>query len=128
MNAFAIAIILSVGCQSEPSTLREQAEQAQENLEQAREEAAEIVADSEEDAVEMVADARENASDKIQQAQQKATGMVASAKKGLDQKLDELSAEQSVVPSETIPVNDSQNVRTESSDFNPPEVTDEPSQ
>ncbi|WP_345682833.1 hypothetical protein [Novipirellula caenicola] len=89
--ATAALMIGSLGCQSEPTTPREEAEQAQENLEAARERAAEIVAESEEEAVDMIADAREEAAAEVRDAKEKAKTMVQDAEEELTLKLNELS-------------------------------------
>lgn len=87
-----------VGCQNEPMTLREQAEQAQENLQDAREQATEVIAESEEQAVDIVADARADAQQKMQQGKRQAADIIADAKSELTEKLDELSASQNLQP------------------------------
>lgn len=81
---------LSAGCQSEPTTLREEAEQARENLSETREEAAEIVDEAQEDAVDNLADARQDASENIDEAKRDAEQMVEEAETELDQKLNQL--------------------------------------
>ncbi len=93
-----------VGCDNEPTTLREEAEQAQEKLEEAREEAAEIVSESEEEAVQRMADAREKAQDELEQARQEATGMVREAETDLQRKMDQLG-EVELEPEPTPPGN-----------------------
>ncbi len=94
------------GCQNEPTTLREEAERAQENLEVAREQAAEVIADSEEEAVEIVADARQKSREGIQEAKREAGNIIADAKENLTDKLDELGEStviESEVSSENLP-------------------------
>lgn len=89
---FGIALLsaLLCGCQSEPTTLRGEAELAQEELEDARARAAEVIAESEEDAVEMVADARQDAGQSIQDANVEASQTVANAEQKLNEKLNQL--------------------------------------
>jgi hypothetical protein len=81
----------SVGCDQEPTTLREEAEQAQEELEETREDAAEMVDETEEDAVDNLADARQDAKENIREAKREATEMVEAAEADLDRKLEQLS-------------------------------------
>ena len=94
MKAHHLATVLFIaviGCNDEPTTLRGQAEQAQEDLEEARVQAAELVAESEEDAVEIVADAREEAQEEVLDAKREADRIVAGAKEELNEKMEELS-------------------------------------
>ncbi len=94
MNAIRpvfLTCLLIVGCNSEPTTPREQAEQAQEDLQAAREQATRIINESEEEAVDIVADAREAAREQVQDAKQEAADIVADAEQNLNQKLDALS-------------------------------------
>ncbi|EMB18656.1 hypothetical protein [Rhodopirellula europaea] len=93
------ACITTIGCQSEPTTMREQAEQAQENLEAARDKAAEIVAESEEEAVERVAEARDEARDDIIEAKREASELIEDAKQNLEYRLDELADEKEILVS-----------------------------
>ncbi|WP_145391593.1 ATP synthase subunit B family protein [Stieleria neptunia] len=90
--------LLIVGCQGEPTTLREEAEQAQENLEDARVQAAEVIADSEEEAVDIVADARVEAKEEMQDAKREAAKMISDAKEELTEKLDALGKSSTVDP------------------------------
>lgn len=80
-----------IGCNQEPETPREKAEQAQKELEEAREDAAEMIADAEEDAVETVSDAREEADDDLQKTKRKAAETVEDAEQNLEARLDQLS-------------------------------------
>ncbi len=90
-SIIAISLCLGIcGCQNEPTTLREEAEQAQENLEVAREKAVEVIAESEEEAVEIVADARLEAQEEMQEAKREAGNIIADAKENLTEKLNEL--------------------------------------
>ncbi|EMI17441.1 secreted protein [Rhodopirellula maiorica SM1] len=91
LAAVATLLISCLGCQSEPTTPREEAEQAQENLESARERAAEIVAESEEEAVDIIADAREEAAAEVRDAKETAETMVQDAEEELTVKLNDLS-------------------------------------
>ncbi len=103
-TAFTFLAIATVGCHQEPTTLRGQAEQAQEELADAREDAAEMVANSEENAVDQIADAREDAQEKIQRSKRKAVGIVEDAKSNLTRKLDRL--EDTGIPDATNPASD----------------------
>ncbi|EMI45123.1 hypothetical protein [Rhodopirellula sp. SWK7] len=97
--------LLSLGCSGEPDTLRGQAEQAQQELEEAREDAASIIAESEENAVEIVADAREEAREQIEDAKREASEAVTDAEQKLERKIEALK--QSTVvddPEQTNPV------------------------
>ncbi len=91
LAASAALTLCFSGCQSEPTTPREEAERAQENLESARERAAEIVAESEEEAVDIIADAREEAAAEVRDAKRDAKTMVQDAEEELTLKLNELS-------------------------------------
>ncbi|TWT48037.1 hypothetical protein Pla22_50370 [Rubripirellula amarantea] len=99
-----LSCLAIAGCQGEPTTLREEAELAQENLDDARQRAAELVAESEADAVEIVADARDAAEERILDAKRDANVIVADAQEELTEKLDELSEKRVVEP---VPVDDS---------------------
>src|SRR6056297_1271525 len=115
MRYFSILVAASLlicGCDSEPTTLREEAEMAQENLADAREEAAEIVAESEEDAVEMVADARQDAQQEVADAQGEATAMIQNAKQDLDRKMQQLESTETIVSEEPIPTDESSDPET----------------
>tara|TARA_R110002073_G_scaffold7245_11_gene41395 strand:+ start:1197 stop:1562 length:366 start_codon:yes stop_codon:yes gene_type:complete len=91
LAATAALTVCCVGCQSEPTTPREEAEQAQENLESARERAAELVAESEEEAVDIIADAREEAAAEVRDAKREAESIVQNAEEELTLKLNDLS-------------------------------------
>ncbi len=112
-------ILLVNGCQSEPTTPQERAEQAQADLAEAREDAAEIIAQSEEEAVEIVADARREAKQEIADAKRDAEDIVYEAERDLQQSMKALEA--NIVPkpevdsdSETgAPVPRAQDNRTE---------------
>ncbi|QEF99280.1 hypothetical protein Mal15_33420 [Stieleria maiorica] len=98
-----IGILFVSGCQSEPTTPLERAEQAQENLAEAREDAAEIIANSEEEAVEIVADARREAKQEIADAKRDAADIVAEAERDLQQSMTELEA--NIVPKSDADLN-----------------------
>lgn len=89
--AVSVFLIAFAGCQGEPTTPREEAEQAQENLEDARVRAAEMLAESEEDAVEIIADAKEDAQEEIQDGKREAAEIISDAKQELTETLDKLS-------------------------------------
>lgn len=97
VGLIALGLLVS-GCRNEPSTLREEAEQAQENLEAAREEAADLIAESEEEAVEVVVDARQDAEEMVRDAKQQASSLVQDAEQDLTQKLDELGDPTAINP------------------------------
>ncbi len=82
--------LTSLGCQNEPMTPHEEAEQAQDNLENARVHAAEVIADSEEEAVEIIADAKAEAQEEMQDATREADKIISDAKEDLTEKLNEL--------------------------------------
>ena len=108
----ATAALLS-GCKSEPMTLRDEAERAQENLAEAREQAAEIVAESEEEAVDIIADARQQAKQEVRAATEEADVLVQDAKQDLDAVLNELSnAPQSIKTSPPAKADAGQRQRT----------------
>ena len=100
IKTFVLLSILSVGCNNEPKTLREEAEQARENLAETREEAAELVDDAQEDAVDNLADTRQEAEESITEAKREAEEMVDDAEMELEQKLDQLG-------DQTLPLKDS---------------------
>ncbi|KAA5541353.1 ATP synthase F0 subunit B [Roseiconus nitratireducens] len=91
--------LFAAGCgREEPQTLREQAQAAQEELEQAREDAAELIADSEDEAVEILSDARDDAEQEVRDAKQEADEMVNQAERKLNQKLEQLTEDELVKP------------------------------
>lgn len=94
-----LACVILVGCENEPDTLREQAEQAQQNLEETRDEAAELVAESEANAVEIVADARQEAREEIRSAKEEAREQIKDAETRLEAKLE--AFDESTVPATT---------------------------
>jgi len=68
---FAAALTALGGCQSdEPMSDREEAEVAQEDLEDAREEAADVIAEAEEESVEVLSEAQGEAKQMVQEAKQ----------------------------------------------------------
>lgn len=85
------ATAFAVGCNQEPETPREKAEQAQKELEKAREDAAEMIAEAEDEAVETVSDAREDAESDLQKAKREAAEKVEKAERDLEDELDQLS-------------------------------------
>jgi F0F1-type ATP synthase membrane subunit b/b' len=91
IQAMALVLCLTfLGCQNEPMTPREEAEQAQDNLEKARVHAAEVIAESEEEAVEIIADAKADAQEEVKDATRQASEIISDAKEDLTQKLNEL--------------------------------------
>lgn len=101
----AAALITSMtGCgPGEPLTDREQAERAQENLEQVREDAAETIAEAEEEAAEVVAEAEEEAVDMVGQAKEETRTNVREARRNFEEKLDQLAKPPEPEPVPQIP-------------------------
>ncbi|MCO8123141.1 hypothetical protein NHH03_15440 [Stieleria sp. TO1_6] len=97
-----LAVSFVAGCtdNSQPKTLREKAEQAQQDLAEAREDAAEMISDAEVDAVDIVADARDEAKEGIQRATEDANELVRDAEQKLDETLDAIE-NKNLVPKTT---------------------------
>jgi len=98
---FAFSLTALAGCGSdEPLNDREEAEVAQEDLEDAREEAADVIAEAEEDSVEI-----------LSEAQGEAEQMVQEAKTTYERELEDLrqppESEVEPLPEETAPVEQS---------------------
>ena len=102
INTFT-AVLVMTGCDSEPTTLREQAELAQENLAEAREDASDMIAESEEDAVQILADARQEAKEEVGDARREADELVDQAKLKLDAKLEVLQDTESIIEGQPAP-------------------------
>ncbi|TWU25129.1 hypothetical protein Pla52o_14270 [Novipirellula galeiformis] len=94
MIAFSLFFL---GCTREPTTPREEAEQAQEDLEAAREKAADIIAESEAEAVDMIADAQDDAKQEVRDAKREADAMIRDAESELSRKLDKLGQREAIV-------------------------------
>ncbi len=100
-----VITLLSIGCNSEPKTLRDKAAVAQENLAEARERAADLISDSEESAVDIVADARQDAKDTVRNANEEAASLVRDAKQDLNAAMSRLGESEVKVQVETtVPV------------------------
>jgi len=92
IKALAFSTLFTlIGCDNEPQTLRDEAELAQEKLEDTREHAAEVIAEAEEDAVDKISDARRDAKQVIENVKEEARDMVRDAESNLTQKLNEIA-------------------------------------
>lgn len=98
-TATGMLSVFLIGCDSEPQTLREQAEQARQTVEETREEASELVDEAQEDAVDNLADARQDAKQNINEAKRDAEQMVDRAEEDLEEKLNQLG-------DQTLPLED----------------------